>query len=412
MQVQKSTLLDVRRTNRSTVLRNIYRSQSVRRQELSQASGLSSASVANVVAELLQEGFVIEAGMEASQGGRPRSILTMNPFFGYFIGVEIGDTLIRVELFDLTLCRLCTVNYSLLLSQTEPEQVVQFIDLGVQTVLDISTVEREKVIGVGVSVGGIVEQDEQAIVSLPAWKWRRISLVALLQEHLHLPVLLDNASRVMAQAESLFGVAQGYEHAAVLLVETGIGAGVIVNHVLYRGASNSAGEWGHTKIVLDGRVCRCGSRGCLEAYAGAPGIIASLREIAPESSFLHHRNQEDALSALWAAARNGDAIATQVLKQTAHYLGAGIANLINLFNPQLIVLAGRVGLQIGETILSELQQYIENYALKEPLAATRLVLSQLGQDAAAMGAATLVLEAFLVAAGKPSSHFTERRALA
>src|SRR5207245_121343 len=121
---QKSTVLDIRRANRSSVLRRIYLGQSMRRQELSQLSGLSSAAVASVVAELLQEGIVIEAGMEASQGGRPRSILSINPRYGYFIGVEVGDTLIRIELFDLTLHNLHAVAYPAVLSEIQPKQVV------------------------------------------------------------------------------------------------------------------------------------------------------------------------------------------------------------------------------------------------------------------------------------------------
>src|SRR5262245_12905972 len=105
-QAQKSTVLDIRRANRSSILRRIYLGQSMRRQDLSHLSGLSSAAVANLVAELIQEGIVIESGIEASQGGRPRSILSINPRYGYLIGVEVGDTLIRIELFDLTFHKL------------------------------------------------------------------------------------------------------------------------------------------------------------------------------------------------------------------------------------------------------------------------------------------------------------------
>jgi predicted NBD/HSP70 family sugar kinase len=383
----------------------------MRRQELSHASGLSPASVANVVAELLQEGVVIEAGMEASQGGRPRSILTINPHYGCFLGVEVGDTFTRIELFDLTFHKLRSVAYPATLNETQPEQVVQFIHQGVQAVLAESGFTLEKVIGIGVSVGGVVEQTEQVSAYIPAWGWKSVPLATLLEERLHMPIYLDNVAKVMAQAESLFGAGQGYEHVAVLLVETGIGAGIIADGSLYRGAGNSAGEWGHTTIVLDGRLCRCGSHGCLEAYAGAPGIIARLREVAPQSSLFHRNDQESTLSAIVDAARSGDIAATQVLKDTTHYLGAGIANLINLFNPQLIILGGWAGLQIGESILPELRRFVERYALKQPFSATRIVLSQLGQDAAAMGAATLVLEQFLTTAGRqnPSSRL---RALA
>src|SRR5205807_3355273 len=125
----------IRRINRSTVLRQIYLGHTMSRQELSQRSGLSSATVTNVVAELLQEGIVIESGLEASQGGRPRSMLTINPHYGYFIGVEVGETLIRVELFDLTLHKLGAVAYPTVLSENQPEQVGEYIDQGVKAVL-------------------------------------------------------------------------------------------------------------------------------------------------------------------------------------------------------------------------------------------------------------------------------------
>ena len=408
---QKSTVLDVRRINRSTVLRQIYLGHAMSRQELSQHSGLSSASITNVVAELLEEGIVIEAGIEASQGGRPRSILSINPRYGYFIGVEVGDMLIRIELFDLTLHKIGAVGYPVVLSENQPEQVVEYIHQGVKAVLAEAGVTLENVLGIGVSVGGIVEQVEHVFAYIPSWGWRSVPLATLLEERFHMPIYLENAAKVMAQAESLFGAGQGYEHVAVLLVATGIGAGIIADGSLFRGAINSAGEWGHTCIELDGRLCRCGSHGCLEAYAGAPGIIARLRELAPQSSLLHHNDQERTLAAIVDAARDGDSVATRVLKDTAHYLGAGIANLINLFNPQLILLGGWVGMQIGEFILPELRQYAARYALKQPFDVTKIDLCQLGTDAVAMGAATLVLEHFFVTAGWQNHAPSRMRAL-
>jgi predicted NBD/HSP70 family sugar kinase len=395
--VQKSTVLDVRRINRSTVLRRIYLGQSMSRQELSQHSGLSPATVTNVVVELLQEGIVLESGIEASQGGRPRSILTIDPHYGYFIGVEVGETRIRIELFDLTLHLVDFVAYALTLDENQPERVAQYIHQGIQAVLAATAIPQEKVIGVGIGVGGLVEQESAFI---PDWEWRSVPLAALLEEGLHIPISLENSAKAMAQVENLFGTGREYEHIVVLLIGTGIGAGVIADDVLYRGASNSAGEWGHTTVELDGRSCRCGSYGCLEAYAGAPGIIERLREVAPESFLLQGNDQESTVSAIVAAARDGNLAAIQVLKDTAHYLGAGIANLINLFNPQLIVLGGWVGLEIGAYILPELRQFVARYALKQPFSVVKIEISQLGQDAAAMGAAALILEQFLLTAGR------------
>ena len=412
MRVSKPTVQDLRRINRSTVLRQIYLNRSMSRQELSQFSGLSSATVTNVVAELLQEGIVVEAGLEESQGGRPRSILTVDPNYGCFIGVDVGETLTRIELFDLTLHKLGAAAYPLALNENHPKQVIQHILQGLEAVLAESSITQEKVIGIGIGVPGVVEQSEHISVYAPSWGWHNVPLVTLLQEHIQMPIYLDNGAKAMAQAEGMFGAGQGVEHLAVLLVGTGIGAGIIAHGSLYRGAINSAGEWGHTIIELDGRLCRCGSHGCLEAYAGAPGIIERLRDMAPQSSLLQSDDQEISLTAIVDAARYGDPTAIQVLKDTAHYLGAGIANLINLFNPQLIVLGGWAGLQIGEYILPELRRFVERYALKQPFRATRIDLCQLGQDAVAMGAATLVLEQFLMTTGRQNLPPPRMRALA
>jgi len=402
--VQKSIVPDVRRINRSTILRQIYLGQSMSRQKLSQHSGLSSATVTNVVVELIQEGIVIESGIEASEGGRPRSILTINPHHGYFIGVDIGETFLRVELFDLTLHKLGCVTYPQVLGENQPDQVGQYISQGVKATSAEVGISAEKVIGIGIGVGGLVEQAEQIFTYVPSWEWQRIPLVTFLEKDLHMPIYLDNAAKVMAQAENLFGAGQWCEHLAVLLVGTGIGAGIITHDSLYRGASNNAGEWGHMTIALDGRLCRCGSCGCLEAYAGASGIIARLREVAPQSSLLQSNDQERVIADIVEAARNGDLAANGVLLDTARYLGAGIANLINLFNPQVIVLGGWVGLEIGEYILPELRQFVAHYALKQSFSATKIELSHLGHDAVAMGAAALALEQFLAAAGRHSSY--------
>src|SRR5437899_2375543 len=200
---QKSTVLDIRRINRSMVLRRIYLDRSVNRQELSQLSGLSSATITNVVAELLQEGIVIESGIEASQGGRPRSILSINPHYGYFIGVEVGDILTRIELFDLTLHKIGAVGYPVVLSENQPEQVVEYIHQGVKAVLAEAGVTLENVLGIGVSVGGIVEQVERVFAYIPSWGWRSVPLATLLEERFHIPIYLENAAKVMAQAEGL-----------------------------------------------------------------------------------------------------------------------------------------------------------------------------------------------------------------
>ena len=367
---------------------------------MSRRTGLSTATITNVVTELLTEGIVVEAGNEESEGGRPRAILAINPAHGCFVGVDVGETLVSIELFDLTLRTLRTVTHPLRADDNGPATVVRHIVAGLDAVLADAAIPADTIVGVGVGVPGIVERAGSVLVHAPSWGWHAVPLVAMLGAEINLPIVLDNGAKAMAQAELWFGAGRGVDDLVVLLLGTGVGAGIITKGVLYRGATNGAGEWGHTTLTLDGRPCRCGSRGCLEAYVGAAGIMASLREAGPRSSLLQvGDDQEGTITALAAAAERGDLVAVRVLEDTTHYLGAGIANLINLVNPRRIVLGGWVGHLIGPYILPRLREVVALYALAQPLRAAEVVRGQLGPHAVTMGAATLALNVFLTEAG-------------
>ncbi len=403
MKSANPTARDLRRINRQTVFHYLHIDGQVSRLELSQLTGLSVGTIANVVGELLAEGLVLEAGFEASEGGRPRTILTLNLEYGYFIGGEIGETEMVIELFDLRLQKLQTVKYPLIPEENNPATVVQRFASCVEQVLTQAQIPQEKILGMGVGVPGVVEQAEEETVAAPAWSWQPTPLKAMLRTHFQIPLSVDNGSKVMALAEMHQEPTLHNATMVALNVGTGVGAGIIYEGKLYRGGNNSAGEWGHTTIVLDGAVCRCGHRGCLEAYAGAPGIIRRLREIAPASPILASGDEVQIITDLLAA-QQSDAVAQQVLQETIHYLGAGLANLINLFNPQQIILGGWVGLLLGECCLPELLHETERYALKQPFEAAHILVSQLGRDAASLGAARLALEVFLQQIGNTGSR--------
>lgn len=400
------TARDLRRINRQTVLRHLYIDEPISRLELSQVSGLSVGTIANVISELIAENLVLEAGFEASEGGRPRTILTLNLEYGYFIGGEIGETEIAVELFDLKLSKLLAVTYALEEAENNPATVVQRFAQRVEALLAEEQISQDEILGMGIGVPGVVELAEEETVSAPAWDWTAAPLKKMLQEHFHMPVYVDNGAKVMALAEMHRDAEASNETMAVLNIGTGVGAGIIYEGRLYRGGNNSAGEWGHTTMVLDGDQCRCGCRGCLEAYIGAPGIIRRLREVDPRS-LTHLSDETEIVEALIKGAKQGDPTMARILTETIHYLGAGVANLINLFNPQRIILEGKVGLLLGKYCLPEIIQEVERYALKQPFHATRILVSQLGGDAACLGAARLALEAFLTQVGKPGEHVSQ-----
>ncbi|MFN8421751.1 MAG: ROK family protein [Anaerolineae bacterium] len=391
----KPTTRDLRKINRQSLLELVYFNAPLSRLELSQLSGLSPATVGNVIAELLNDGILLEVGSQESQGGRPRTSLSLNPDYGYFIGIEVGETQIQIEIVDLTLQKVSHTRQSLSAGDFLPQQIVEYIVAGVNILLAQSEIAAERVLGIGIGMPGIVDHEMGVSVFAPNWGWQNVPLLELLQARLHIPIYLDNGAHAMALAERWFGAARQAENLMVLLIATGVGSSIIMSGELYRGASNSAGEWGHTCVQPNGALCRCGSHGCLESYIGAPGIIRRYRELAPDSAILMRRTQLEIVAGIRGAAEADDAAAVQVLSEAAQYLGIGIANIINLLNPQQIVIGGWSGLLLGSYLLPKTRSTIDAYALKQPARVAQIHVSALGDHAVSIGAASLALERFL-----------------
>jgi predicted NBD/HSP70 family sugar kinase len=347
----KRTTRDIRLTNRFAVMRHIVASSPVSRKEVAGATGLSVVTASDLVGELLELGLLAEVGREDSGGGRPRGLVAVHPEGGALIGVDVAETYVHVELFNPALVPLARAEEELHPYENRPKQVVSHIISGVRAVIAEAGAAAERVLGVGVSVPGQVDREGGASVFAPNFDWHDVPLRQLLAAELSLPLYLDNPLKASTVAELWFGAARGRDNLAVITLGTGVGAGLATNGSLYRGATNSAGEWGHTNLVPDGRQCRCGSRGCLETYVGAQGIMQNLRDLAPESPLLHPDDQTATIEALAAALAAGDPVAAQVISTTGHYLGIGVADLINLFNPQVIVLSSWVADRLGPYLL-------------------------------------------------------------
>ncbi len=385
---RRGTVRDLRRDNRSVLLWSLYFDQPRSRQELSRATGLSPASVSNVVRDLIDEGIVVEAGSVDSDGGRPRVLLRVDPDHGYVIGVDVGETRIRVELFDLSMTKRAEVDHPLNPGEHAVEIIVDRILAGIAAVLADGGVDSSAVLGVGVGVPGVVEQGAEAVVHGQTYGWDAVPIERLLRAGTDLPLHIENGAKTMGQAEVWFGAGRGARHAVVALIGSGVGASIITNGSILRGSTSSAGEWGHTVVRVGGRSCRCGSTGCLEAYVGAEAILDRYGHTRP------HEDQESALAALVEAASTS-ADAAEVLEETALYLGAGIGDLINLFDPERIILGGWAGLLLGERMLPAIREAARRHALRHPFAETSIELCRLGPDAVALGAATLPVERFL-----------------
>jgi predicted NBD/HSP70 family sugar kinase len=410
MESKRTTVRDLRRHNRSALLSKLFFDGPLSRHELSSLTGLSAATVSNVTGELIEERLIVEAGLIDSDGGRPRVLLRVDPHYGHVIGIDVGETGVKVELFDLSMTALATVEHPLPSVRPDPATVVAQLASGLREVIAQGQVDERSVIGVGIGVPGAVEQgtadsgtsDPSDAVRVHAQTigWDAVPFGRLLRDSgITLPLYFENGAKTQGQAEMWFGAGRGAGHAVIALIGSGVGAAVITDGSTYRGSTSSAGEWGHTTIAYGGRTCRCGSRGCLEAYVGAESILDRYRQ-ARGGRAVSGADEHASLDALIAAAGRSKT-AAKVLQETAGYLGAGIANLINLFNPEKIVLGGWAGLALGGKLLPEIREVAQAHSLRHAYGQTSIELCQLGPDAVAFGAATLPVATLLAKGGDP-----------
>lgn len=406
---KKATVFDVRRRNRALLFRKLLLSGETSRRELEAATGLSPATVANVVAKLIEEGVVFETGFRDSDGGRPRALLQVNPDAGYVVGVDVSESSVATGLFDLCLNQRAQRTHSFVGRHIEPDEVGDIVVDHVSSVLEETGVPKAKVFGVGMGVPGVVERPSTptAVVHTEVIGWEGVSF-DWLERRLGIPLLVDNGAKTTTQAESWYGAARGAEHAVVVIIGDGVGAGIITNGRLYRGASSGAGEWGHTKISLGGPPCRCGSVGCVEAIVGASGVLRSWL-----GDDRYNGREAEGIEDLLSAMRGGDPGATAAFTAAIDHLGLALSNLINLYNPEKIVIGGWFGDVLMRTCPEELRAAARRFSLSQPGLQAVLDRSTPGVGAVALGAATLPVDRFIETGLDPSlleqlKHFQER----
>ena len=281
------------------------------------------------------------------------------------------------------------------------ERIVGLVEGVILDTMGATDAARRDFIGIGIGAPGPLDRERGVVLVAPNLGWKDFPLRDRIQHRLNLPTTLDNDANCATFGEWWQGAARGGTNVVGLTIGTGIGGGLILNGALYHGSSDMAGEIGHTTIDLNGRHCKCGNYGCLEAYASAPAIATRAREVLVreegESVIPSLVNGNfDAITAaiVYEAAQQGDQVAEEIVRDTARYLGAGVANLLNIFNPDIVVLAGGVA-AAGDALFVPLRAEVRRRAFSPAVRAVKIVAGELPGTAGVVGAVASFKQQYL-----------------
>ncbi|HET7457231.1 MAG TPA: ROK family protein [Gemmatimonadaceae bacterium] len=313
----------------------------------------------------------------------------------YIIGVDLGGTNIvcgaMPEDGSREIAMRSQPTYSELGADTVVDRMVQMIEDVIAVTMAETGAAREDFLGVGVGAPGPLDRERGVVIVAPNLGWRDFPLRDLIGERVGLAATLDNDANCATVGEWWVGAAKGGRNVVGLTIGTGIGGGLILDGKLYHGSSDVAGEIGHTTIDSTGRRCKCGNYGCLEAYTSGPAIAERAREALagdPNSilpGMVQGRLERITAQTVYDASRLGDLIAREVVRDTARLLGAGIANLLNIFNPDVVVIAGGVT-AAGDALFEPLRAEVRRRAFKPAVEACRIVPGSLPGSAGVVGA--------------------------
>ncbi|HEY9515530.1 MAG TPA: ROK family protein [Gemmatimonadaceae bacterium] len=313
----------------------------------------------------------------------------------YIVGVDLGGTNIVVGAMPEDGSRELGVRTQTTDAERGAETVVERIVSMVEQVMsEVSEqygARHEDFIGLGIGAPGPLDRAKGVVIVAPNLGWRNFALREAVSDRVGLPTTLDNDANCATLGEWWRGAAQGANSVVGLTIGTGIGGGIVLDGKLFHGSSDVAGEVGHTTIDSTGRYCRCGNYGCLEAYASGPAIALRAREALErdEVSVLHRMVDDDlkllTAAAVYDAANHGDALALEVVRDTAKFLGTGVANLLNLLNPDVVVITGGVT-RAGDRLFVPLRAEVKRRAFRPAVEACRIVPGKLAGTAGMVGA--------------------------
>lgn len=387
----------VRELNLALVLRHIHNEAPLSRAQLATMTGLNKSTVSSLVEELIERQLVHETGMNSIGTGRPATLLEINPQAGGIIGVELGVDFVSVAVTNFVgevLWRDTDLADPADGQEKTLEKTLKLVDEAIA----VCHQKELRILGIGLATPGTVDLNEGVLVFAPNLHWHNVPFRKIFFEHTGLKIFIENDANAAAIAEHLFGIARHSKDFVFVFAGVGIGGGLFLDGKLYRGYNGYAGEIGHSPIMAEPaqRPCHCGNRGCWETYANQYSIIQRVQarlEVKRSSiipKLLSEQNAPLSISLIKQAADVGDAEAIESFGEAGRAMGQGFAGLINIFNPEKVVLGGPLSMA-GQYLLPAIEETVLLHSLPEIDQQAEVVLSTFGTDASLIGAIAIVV---------------------
>ena len=378
--------------NQFNILNTIRNAGLISRVEIAALTGQSRAAVTNITARLLKEKIIVEKETKTSSSrGRRRVLLALNPTAAYVVGVKLSAFQVSFAVTNMQADVLSSLIMPVRIGKKSVEFVADLIEEGIRHCVSEARLNMRKIAGIGIGIPGLVDSEKEITLWSPLYKRGNRTMRELIQDRFNIKTHIENDANTVTLAQQWFGEGRGVANFLVVTVEHGVGMGIVVNGQLYRGVKGIGAEFGHLVIIPGGAPCRCRKRGCIEAYVADYSVLGAAIDACKAGRWQCKNISSLTIEEVTVIAQQGEPALRKIFKRGGEILGLGISGLVQIFNPEKIIIAGE-GVRAGALLFQPMQKMIQAHTTPEMYETLQIVIQKWQDTDWARGAASLVLQ--------------------
>ncbi|MBF0278153.1 MAG: ROK family transcriptional regulator [SAR324 cluster bacterium] len=382
----------IREINQFSILNTIRTSNAISRVEIARITGISRASVTGITARLISENLIFEKEIQdSSLRGRRRVMLALNPDAVYVVGVKISAFKVSFAVTNMEAGILSSLAIPIQTGKRPVEYIANLIEDGIRHCVEEAQLQLKQISGIGIGIPGFIDSRSGICHWTPLYQKGEIPLRDLIQERLKISTYIENDANTITLGEQWFGQGKGIDNFIVVTIEHGIGMGIVINSQMYRGVKSIGAECGHMVLIPEGTLCRCGKKGCLEAYVSDVSILELARQAHADQKWHADNIEQLTIEKVTALAQKGQPVLRSIFKKAGEILGIGLSNLIHIFNPERIIITGE-GVRAGDMLFVPMREAVNRHSHHEMLSSAKILIQKWDDTDWARGAASLVLQ--------------------